>query len=114
MNEWIIKIIDAGWKNTREIYIFRKKHDDGMEMLDGRVIKKGALGKSFKPTLELEPEQLQALADELDKIGYKPQKGFMEGKLSATEKHLEDMRDLVFKDNNNDKNNPKKSREDNV
>ena len=38
----------------------------------------------------------------------------MEGKLSATEKHLEDMRDLVFKDNNNDKNNPKKSREDNV
>jgi len=114
MNEWIIKIIDAGLKNTRDIYIFRKKHNGEKEMLNGDVIKDGGPPIKINPTLELEPEQLQTLADELDKIGYKPQKGFMEGKLLATEKHLEDMRDLVFKDNNNDKNNPKKTREDNV
>ena len=98
MNNWIIKIIDIGWKTTREIYIFRKNRNGEREMLNGDILKEGVPPANIKPTLELEPEQLQALADELDNIGYKPQKGFIEGKLLATETHLEDMRKLVFKD----------------
>jgi hypothetical protein len=55
-----------------------------------------------KPTIELSNEFaydfLQALTDALNNEGYVPkEKSFLEGKIEATEKHLEDMRKLVFK-----------------
>jgi len=45
-------------KNTRDIYIFRKKHNGEKEMLNGDVIKDGGPPIKINPTLELEPEQL--------------------------------------------------------
>ena len=96
---WQIRIVDKGYAFSRDVFIFRKlpggaefiqKDDTCVFIAEGSAIKP-------KAAIELEPEQLQALADELSKVGYKPQKGFMEGKLKATEKHLEDMRTLVFK-----------------
>ena len=54
-------------------------------------------GQIIYPTLRLEQYLLQELANELDKKGFKPKEGFLDGKLQATEKHLEDMRTIVFK-----------------
>lgn len=44
------------------------------------------------------PEQLQQLQDEIAQLGVQPKSNSVnEGKLIATEKHLDDMRKLVFK-----------------
>lgn len=43
-------------------------------------------------------DALQSLADKLASIGYKPEKGKLEGVLEAQTKHLEDMRRIVFDD----------------
>lgn len=95
MNDWIIQILDNPAQLTRRIYIFRKLSDNRIEMLGGEVL--DSQGVVSKPTLELLPEALQAFADALNELGIRPQKGFLEGKLEGTEKHLEDMRKLVFK-----------------
>jgi hypothetical protein len=94
MENWKIKIVDVGYKFERDIYIFRK-NGNKVEMYDGSVSDiDGAI--PAKPTLSLSPESLQELANVLDKQGFSPKEGFVEGKLQATEKHLEDMRKLVF------------------
>lgn len=52
--------------------------------------------------LLLSSEMYQALADNihLDKSIDKPEENFNAGKLEATERHLEDMRKLVFEEDN--------------
>lgn len=99
MNQWEITIKDTGYKVTRELYIFRRTHTGDTEVLqpDGiiKTIKTGEAVSDIKPLIELEPEMLQSLADELSQKGYKPQKGYLEGKLQATENHLADMRKLL-------------------
>lgn len=92
-NNWIIKIQDSGFKTSKDVYIFLPLPNGKIETFDGKV---QDYGVTIPPSLELEDEQLQLFADALDKSGYKPQKGFLEGKLEATSKHLEDMRSLVF------------------
>lgn len=55
-------------------------------------------GLRFDPALTLEPEQAQALMDELWRTGLRPTEGSgSAGSLAATERHLADMRALVFK-----------------
>lgn len=50
------------------------------------------------PTFSLEPEAAQQLIDELWRSGLRPTEGTgSAGSLAATERHLEDMRALVFK-----------------
>lgn len=92
MNEWRISIINPGYKFTREIYIFRDLPNGKTEVLGTGVIE---AGEKPAPSLELTPEQLQAFSDALNKNGFKPQEGFTEGKLEATERHLADMRKLL-------------------
>jgi len=96
-DNWIIKIVDKGYKTSRDVYIFRRGLN-GTEFMRGdntteTIADRGVAPE--KPTLELEPEQLQALADELANVGYKPQKGFLEGKLEAMQDHLKDVRTLL-------------------
>jgi hypothetical protein len=97
MENWTVKIIDKGYKFARDIYIFRRIGDK-IEILGAdnttNIIDSHAVTPD-KPTLSLNPETLQAFADALDSIGIKPQKGFIEGKLEATENHLKDMRTLL-------------------
>ena len=98
-DNWTIKIVDVGYKFARDIYIFRRMLGGAEFIQDNQTalfVSEGS-AEQPKPTISLDPEALQALADELAKVGYAPQKGFIEGKLDATEKHLEDMRTLVFK-----------------
>lgn len=91
ISEWQIKIVDVGYKFTRDIFIFRRLGNE-IETIDG---KKCNAGDEIKPALELEPEALQELADELARVGYKPQKGFEQGKLEAISEHLKDLRKLL-------------------
>lgn len=50
-----------------------------------------------EPTLRLESNQAQTLMDDLWQAGYRPSEGTgSAGSLNATERHLEDMRKLVF------------------
>lgn len=99
-DKWTIKIVDVGYRFTRDVYIFRRTLG-GAEFIQSDettvFIAEGS-AEQPKPTFRLEPEALQELAEELARTGYKPEKGFTQGKLDATEKHLEDMRTLVFKE----------------
>lgn len=95
--EWIIKIVDKGYTFYRDVFLYRRV-PNGTEIYRGdttEIVDEGAA--IVKPSFILSPEMLQSFADALNEQGYKPQKGFIEGKLQATEKHLEDMRTLVFK-----------------
>ena len=97
-DNWLIKIVDVGYRFTRDVFIFRRSLG-GAEFIqnDGTAlfVAEGS-SEQPKPAIQLDPEALQALADELALVGYKPQKGFIEGRLTAIENHLEDMRKLVF------------------
>jgi hypothetical protein len=99
MENWNVKIIDKGIRIERDIYIYRKLGDK-IEIIGAgnttNIINQFATIPD-EPTLSLNPEALQAFANALNDIGINPQKEFIEGKLEATEKHLEDMRTLVFK-----------------
>lgn len=90
---WKISIRDVGYKSTRDIFVYRRGLNGKTEIMGVGEVDEGA--GVPKPTLELEPEQLQAFADALNEQGYKPQKGFLEGKLEATERHLADIRKLL-------------------
>lgn len=92
---WIIKIIDKGFKTDRDIYIFRPLPNRRVEILRGDIAEVVEEDVEPKPSLMLSPEALQSFADSLASIGIKPQKGFCEGKLEAMEKHLVDLRTLL-------------------
>lgn len=55
-------------------------------------------GARSDPAITLQPDQAQALIDELWRTGLRPTEGTgSAGSLAATERHLADMRALVFK-----------------
>lgn len=97
-NNWKIQIIEKPGYFVKEIYIYRRGNAGKIEMLENNgKIKEYKEGSDYtnKPFISLEPEQMQALSDELSRCGYKPEKGYQVGKLEATEKHLEDLRKLL-------------------
>ncbi len=99
MENWQIKIIDKGYKYTRDVYIYRRSnHKTEVWYGDKVTVYEEGASMSDMPSFSMTPEMLQDLSDALNNIGIKPQKGFMEGKLEATERHLSDMRELVFKE----------------
>ena len=55
-------------------------------------------GMTVPESFRLHNEQAQAFMDELWRVGFRPTEGSgSAGSLAATERHLEDMRALVFK-----------------
>ena len=51
-----------------------------------------------EPTLRIKPNEAQMFMDELWRAGIRPTEGAGSvGQMAATEKHLDDMRSLVFK-----------------
>jgi len=96
MNDWIVKIVDVGYKLEKDIYIFTRTQNGGREMLSGEIITDGVIPP--KPTLSLTHQQMIALVNALNKEGVSPEKEYTAGKLEATEKHLEDMRKIALTD----------------
>jgi len=61
-------------------------------------MRKAEEGVSLEPTFSLSLESAQLLMDDLWNSGLRPTEGTgSAGSLRATERHLEDMRTLVFK-----------------
>ena len=54
-------------------------------------------GQLMEPTFKLRRDQVQALMDELYRIGVRPSEQGTAGELEATKAHLKDMRALVAK-----------------
>ena len=62
------------------------------------TVEEGSSKDHIKPILVISPEIAKELVTEFTRQGVKPlESSFVEGRLIATEKHLEDMRNLVFK-----------------
>ena len=97
-NNLLIQIIDRPGCFERDIYLFYKRDRVTFLIQGDTAVEIGEGVCPDKPTLRLGPEELQGLVDALSEKGIKPKQGFIEGKLEATDKHLEDMRRLVFKD----------------
>jgi hypothetical protein len=94
-NEYVIKIVDVGYKTSLDIFIFKPLITGNILVLRGDEEEIVPMGTKPKPTLSLTKIQLQALSDAINSIGISPKQGFIEGKLEATEKHLEDTRKLL-------------------
>lgn len=98
MNPWEISIQRLPGRTTLALYIFRRGHNGKTEVVQGNdTIVTFDEGQDFEPTITLFPEMLSVLMKELSEYGVRlPEQSFIEGKLYATDKHLEDMRRLVF------------------
>lgn len=65
--------------------------------IEWRILKPEDAGKTIEPTLRITPTEAQGFMDELWRAGIRPTEGAGSvGQLAATERHLEDMRTLVF------------------
>ncbi len=61
-------------------------------------------GEQLEPTFTMYPQDAQFLMDELWRVGLRPSEGAgSAGQMAATERHLEDMRTLVFAGSENKK-----------
>ena len=96
---WRVKFVERPEKCGHEMYIYRETQIGIKEfmifpkMLEFQTIK---AGDEVSNGLYLSDDLFQKLVDSVHK-DFKPSEGkFTEGKLEATEKHLEDMRKLVF------------------
>ena len=73
------------------------------EPLQMRVLTEEEQYKEHPPLMELRPDEAQQFMDELWRVGIRPTEGAGSvGQMAATEKHLEDMRRLVFSSANDE------------
>lgn len=102
--KWKAQIKDSWANNAVELLIYREA-EGGVVVAEIEATitdkKYGELDPISKPSLVLSRDiartLLPSLLDALSKRGIKlPDQSFGEGKLVAIEKHLEDMRSLVF------------------
>jgi len=78
-----------------ELTIYRARGDKTDVLQSNKTIKTIEYGEEYEPTLLIEDDMLQALAEALHEKGINPKKEYVQGKLEATESHLQDMRVLL-------------------
>ncbi len=99
--EWIVKIYENPHSGKFEFYIFgNRAYGDvinqavDLKTEEFQILKEGV---ERVPTMKMTQSMMQSLFEALHDYGLKPvEQSFLEGKLGATEKHLEDMRKIVF------------------
>lgn len=99
-----IRAARAPWLcNKVEIYLAQIRHTDGVSVVSEAqplqfvVQTEEQLMCRHEPAVRLAPDEAQQLIDELWDAGLRPTQGAgSAGQMAATEKHLEDMRSLVF------------------
>jgi hypothetical protein len=90
------------WRNTIAVLIAERNHHgeiiayaEPMQLTKLTPEQRG--GDELRETMNLHDEEAQQLLDELWRIGIRPSNGEGSvGQLAATERHLADMRTLVF------------------
>lgn len=84
------------WNGVNFIVLARDKKAIGTNIVMTTVVDSAV---RLEPTFTLSTEQAQVLMDDLWMSGLRPSEGTgSAGALAATQKHLEDMRTLVFKE----------------
>ena len=98
--DWEISIVENWRTGGLDLYIFIRQGGKIMFLIDATrgVFEEKQEGVAVeKPSLTLPRGVAQTLLQKLTQHGVKPKDaGMTEGKLIATEKHLEDMRKVVF------------------
>ena len=93
MNKLQLRAVSAPWRSGVEFLI-----QQGNATSEPIVMKERELGVSCEPSFKLDNEQAQVLMDDLWNSGLRPTEGSgSAGALAATQRHLDDMRKLVFK-----------------
>lgn len=88
---------DRVFSESVKLYLFTKDKR-GTNAAQPMVIAPVAEFTAPMPAATLEPETCQELMDELWNVGFRPTEGSgSAGQLAAVQRHLEDMRTLVFK-----------------
>ncbi len=102
MNEFLEARAVAGpWHSDIEILI-KQKTSAGIATCDELIMTTKKEGEGIDPSFKLEKHKAQILMDDLWHAGLRPTEGTgSAGSLAATQRHLEDMRTLVFKGNSN-------------
>lgn len=95
-----IRAFPAPWRSAVEILIGDR---DGRTIVKEMVCVPQDEGVAALPSLTLTHEMAQALMDDLWNCGLRPTEGTgSAGAMRATERHLEDLRKLVFKESSKD------------
>jgi len=86
------------WAEGISVYMRQKAVGNGVIVAGPVVMTPHVIGTLIEPMLRLGIQQAQQLIDELWQCGLRPSEGTgSAGAMAATQKHLEDMRTLVFK-----------------
>lgn len=92
------------WRDFINIFITQRSWGEGETRRSIALpvvfeeMKSPEIGAVLLPTFQLRKDYAQQLIDELWRCGLRPSEGSgSAGSLAATQKHLEDMRTLVFK-----------------
>lgn len=86
------------WSDGISIYIRQVIVGNGFRYAEPVVLKDGVLGAMVDPAMILPIQTAQQLMDELWQCGLRPSEGTgSAGALAATQRHLDDMRAIVFK-----------------
>jgi hypothetical protein len=103
MENWQVKFIEQPDRLGRGLYIYRLLSDNRLEvLLANGTTEVSVEGTIHTPTLFLNEDMFQMLVNAVHK-DFKPSEGkFTEGKLEATERHLNDLRFLLKLPNDND------------
>ena len=93
-----VNVTKADWASQRLNVWFACKGEGKTALAEPLVFKEHEEMAICIPTAQIEPTQAQQLMDSLWNCGVRPSEGSgSAGQLAAVNRHLEDMRTLVFK-----------------
>lgn len=85
------------WSNRIDFILFERQGDRVAHSTEIKMLVSEEGAEVIYPTFSLLPDEAQELIDNLWQLGFRPSEGTgSAGQLAATQKHLEDMRKLVF------------------
>lgn len=96
MDKWQVGVHRRPERTGVDIFVYRKNGVTRTEVLksDGSIVDMPR-GAAIEPTLSLEEDIFRELVDAIH-ADFKPSEGkFTEGKVEATERHLQDLRHLL-------------------
>jgi hypothetical protein len=98
MTKFSLRVHESPWGAGTELAYFSESKR-GVSVAKPLEFEPLSQGSFITPTLVISTEQTQELFNELWRIGYRPKDGTgNSGHIEAINRHLDDMRRLVFKD----------------
>lgn len=102
MNTMVFQAARAPWNAAIEVHM-AVRSGEVLSVAQPVVMQAADQGRIYEPFMRLELTAAQQLMDELWHCGLRPTEGTgSAGSLAATERHLQDMRKLVFEQKHGD------------